>query len=87
MNPEMKILGKSLAQWMAEYPIMNKIAALEETAWINPARLPAEEAAARCPLTLADVLDASARLARFADYFNVSLDYLFGRTDNPEVNK
>ena len=26
-------------------------------------------------------------LLRFADYFNVSLDYLFGRTDNPEVNK
>jgi len=26
-------------------------------------------------------------LLRFAEYFNVSLDYLFGRTDNPEVNK
>ena len=25
-------------------------------------------------------------LILFADYFNVSLDYLFGRTDNPEVN-
>lgn len=23
----------------------------------------------------------------FADYFNVSLDYLCGRTDKPEVNK
>ena len=22
-----------------------------------------------------------------ADYFNVSIDYLVGRTDNPEVNK
>jgi len=22
-----------------------------------------------------------------ADYFNVSLDYLAGRTDNPEINK
>ena len=26
-------------------------------------------------------------LLRFADYFGVSLDYLFGRTDNPEINK
>lgn len=26
-------------------------------------------------------------LLAFADYFNVSLDYLFGRTDNPEINK
>ena len=25
-------------------------------------------------------------LVMFADYFNVSLDYLFGRTDNPEIN-
>jgi len=22
-----------------------------------------------------------------ADYFNVSIDYLLGRTDNPEINK
>lgn len=25
-------------------------------------------------------------LIAIADYFNVSIDYLFGRTDNPEVN-
>lgn len=26
-------------------------------------------------------------LVGFADYFNVSLDYLFERTDNPKINK
>lgn len=26
-------------------------------------------------------------LIAFADYFNVSIDYLMERTDNPEVNK
>ena len=26
-------------------------------------------------------------LIRFADYFNVSLDYLLERTDNPEINR
>lgn len=26
-------------------------------------------------------------LIRFADYFNVSIDYLLGRTENPEINK
>lgn len=26
-------------------------------------------------------------LARIADYLNCSVDYLLGRTDNPEVNK
>lgn len=28
-----------------------------------------------------------AELIRIADYFNVSLDYLLERTDNPRVNK
>ena len=26
-------------------------------------------------------------LKLFADYFNVSIDYLLGRTDNPTVNR
>ena len=26
-------------------------------------------------------------LIRFADYFGVSIDYLVGRTDNPEINR
>lgn len=26
-------------------------------------------------------------LIAFADYFNVSIDYLLGRTDNPALNK
>lgn len=26
-------------------------------------------------------------LIAFADYFNVSLDYLLGRTNNPEINR
>ena len=26
-------------------------------------------------------------LIAFADYFNVSLDYLLGRTDNPHMNR
>ncbi len=28
-----------------------------------------------------------ATLIRFADYFGVSVDYLLGRTENPEVNR
>lgn len=26
-------------------------------------------------------------LIRFADYYNVSIDYILFRTDNPEINK
>lgn len=29
----------------------------------------------------------SDRLARIADYLDCSVDYLLGRTDNPEVNR
>ncbi len=28
-----------------------------------------------------------ATLIKFADYFNVSLDYLLERTDNPKINR
>ena len=30
---------------------------------------------------------AYSKLLALADYFNVSMDYLAGRTDNPEINK
>lgn len=29
----------------------------------------------------------SEKLVLIADYFNVSIDYLVGRTDNPEINR
>jgi len=29
----------------------------------------------------------ASKIITLADYFNVSLDYLVGRTDNPEINK
>lgn len=72
MDLNQKIQGKTLAQWMEEYPIMQEIAALQETAWVNPGRLPFVEAMKDCPLTMADVRDASDRLDRFADYFKVA---------------
>ena len=72
MDLNQEIQGKSIAQWMEEYPIMKEIAHLQETAWINPGLLPFEKAMQDCPLTIADVQDASDRLDRFADYFQVA---------------
>ena len=72
MDLNQEIQGKSIAQWMEEYPIMKEIAHLQETAWINPGLLPFEKAMQDCPLTMADVQDASDRLDRFADYFQVA---------------
>ena len=63
------IAGMTAAQWQAEYPIVEQLVRMEETLWQNPKRQPIEAARASCPLTLADIEDAAARLARFAPYF------------------
>ena len=34
-----------------------------------------------------DRMIAADSLARIADYLDCSVDYLLGRTDNPEINK
>ena len=69
---ELLIRNKTIAQWEADYPIMARIRTLEEIVWLNPARKSFEEAMTDCPLTMADVQEASDRLARFADYFQVA---------------
>ena len=72
MDLNKEIQGKTIGQWMEAFPIMKDIADLKETAWINPTRVAFEKAMQNCPLTMADVRDASDRLARFADYFKVA---------------
>ena len=72
MSAEKTIRGKTVAQWEEEFPIMADIRALKETAWINPGRIPFDEAARECVLSIGDVRDAEARLARFADYFETA---------------
>ncbi|MFI7864178.1 D-serine ammonia-lyase [Ectopseudomonas khazarica] len=62
------ILGKSLAQWCAEYPLLDELIALHETSWFNPGVAPVAQALADVGLSAADVADASARLKRFAPY-------------------
>ena len=62
------LLGKSLAAWRAEYPLLDELIALRETSWFNPRIAPAAEALGDVGLGRADVADASARLARFAPY-------------------
>ena len=72
MSAEKTIRGKTVAQWEEEFPTMADIRALKETAWINPGRIPFDEAARECVLSIGDVRDAEARLARFADYFETA---------------
>lgn len=72
MSSEKMIRGKTIAQLQAEHPIVKEIADLRETVWINPGRIPCDQAVAACPLTMEDVEEASARLDRFSDYFRVA---------------
>jgi len=61
-----------------DFPIVTRIKNGEEVFWINDSKKTFAEAILDSPLTLDDVLDASARLDRFASYFKVAF---------PETNK
>lgn len=64
--------GKTLDQLRAEIPVFRMIEAQQEIVWLNDKKLPFSDAAAQCPLTMSDVLEAEARLRRFADYFRTA---------------
>lgn len=44
----------------------------KETCWRNPKQIPTAEGMKTCPLSMADIQDAQARLDRFASYFQVA---------------
>jgi len=52
--------------------LTDKLKRMEEAVWRNPGLRPTAEAMKTCPLTLADVEDAAARLQRFAPWFRVA---------------
>lgn len=61
-----------LSGLIKECPIVERLQKYEETVWINPERLPLDEAIVSSPLSASDVRDASERLKRFASYFKVA---------------
>jgi len=52
--------------------LIEKLRALQEVCWRNPKKLPFAEAMANCPFGNGNVLDAAARLDRFAAYFRAA---------------
>ena len=68
VSPDKIVAGKSVGEWISLYPVVDDICNLKETEWINPDKEPFEKAIAECPLSIADVEDASDRLSRFAPY-------------------
>ncbi len=52
--------------------LLDDLRSLKEICWLNPGKISFEEAMRTCPLTMEDVMEASARLDRFAAYFRVA---------------
>ncbi|MTK11900.1 MAG: D-serine ammonia-lyase [Clostridiaceae bacterium] len=65
---EKVVQGKTLEQWKAEYPLMDKIICTEEAFWTNSKYGKFEDAIKKISLSEADVKDAEERLKRFAPY-------------------
>lgn len=40
VSPAKCISGRSVADWIAAYPVVSDLCALKETAWVNPDKLP-----------------------------------------------
>jgi D-serine ammonia-lyase len=63
-----KIHGKTLEEWKKELPLIANLVDLKETDWFNPKVKSADEALPDVGLNVADIMDASERLKRFAPY-------------------
>jgi len=67
-----RVLGRTIAQWRAAYPLLTPIQELREVCWLNPGLLPYAQTAAGCPLSMKDMEEADARLRRFAPYIQIA---------------
>ena len=66
--------------------LTEKLKNLEEAVWKNPGLKPVAEGIVHCPLTMADVEDAAARLDRFAPWFQIAYPETVpakGRVESP----
>ena len=66
---EKNILGKSVGEWIEEYPIISDIIRRDEVIWLNENMLPFEVAVQKSELKAEDIKKASDRLKRFSSYF------------------
>lgn len=60
------VLGKSIDQWVAEFPKMQELIDLKPSTWFNDRVKPTAEALPEVGLTVKDIDDAADRLKRFA---------------------
>ena len=62
------ILNKSIEQWQKDFPKLKDMIEYREVLWLNGNQTPADSALPKLILDEADILDAEARLKRFAPY-------------------
>lgn len=60
--------GKTLEQWKDEFPLIGQLTEYEEVLWTNDKAAEAENVLDKLQLSESDVLEAEARLKRFAPY-------------------
>lgn len=63
------VMGKTVSEWIAAFPVIHDIMQKKETVWLNENVMPFEEAILQSELQAKDIKDASDRLNRFASYF------------------
>ncbi len=63
-----QVLGKTINQWIADYPLFDKLIKTEEVFWINFNYENVQSAIKKINLSINDVKDAEKRLLRFASY-------------------
>jgi len=63
-----EILGKNLAEWKQQYPLLEQLMATEEVFWTNPHYESGRDRIVTPLLSDEDITDAEQRLARFAPY-------------------
>lgn len=62
------VLNKPIGKWMEEYPLLVPMTSLKECFWENGGRQPFDNAGQHTEIKMEDILDAQARLERFAPY-------------------
>ncbi len=62
------ILGKTISEWIDQYPLIEALTATREVCWFNPQTKPYDEYAGTLSLGKKDILDAAERLTRFRPY-------------------
>ena len=66
------IQGKSIENWITEYPVLQEIALLHPTFWLNQNAKPFDLAGKELGFTRSDVKDAADRLDRFRPYLTAA---------------